>query len=1280
MISLSLQSFKKFSLFTLLITVLVASGCTWLFVKPEKERIRKVIVSHVGELERDTRFVRDKVKFRVYYKNSSKKSADIGIVDRLDSGLEDIRVFNTGWYHRANHAVIWLVRNVSAGGSGFVQFEATLGREKTILNQAQILIGAAGLRNRKIREKYDLKTAIESLKLPRENVIDTNKVEVIVRGKPKLGWIPFDPNFKKEGQPRSNMKDETTMDIMINFDVPGMYVSETMVDGVTYHHLSMPMHANRMEVGKPQVPVVGRIIEVPKGVDFEVEIVKKKSIKLYFYNVIPAQEPEIRRPFERVKKKFRIDRATYLNPVPHPEKLSIVRPQDIGIIRGHRLVFLKTYPVQFNPLTKEITAYSRIEVKLKYSKPAQIQPVDPRIYSPAFEDLLEKSVINFKDYSRFARGEARQHKEVGCDYLILTHGDFYNATDNNNPIVRFAEWKRQKGYTTKVVDIADIPAGQTAEDIRDYLMNAYEKWYPVPTYVLLVGDSEFLPTNYQEIDGTNTSHPYPHYNGADTGTDLYYSTVDGSDHYPDIFIGRISVDTTAEAEDVIDKILDYEQNPPTNANYYTDNSLVQLFEDVLPRVPDPANPGTTIMQSEGREDGTFRIIEFAEEIRTFLQNNGYNSQRIYDQSGNFANGPQRYEDGTNLPANLTIAGGFPWNGGTANISNEINAGNFLVIYDGHGARRSWGRPGFNNANVNALANANLTPVVLSLACETGWFDNETDDDVTLAIDNRDTANNDESLCETFLRHNNGGAVGIIGASRVSYEENDFMMLGMVTAIWPEFDPNPPLRGGQMPDFQTSILRRLGQINTLSKIFMANAYEDDQLQFELYHVFGDPEMPIWTEEPVALEVKFPEGVGSTGEQDFVVRVLDSSTNDPVNMAQVTLTKDGSIIATRQTNPGGIARFTLSGLSAGDMEITVVRLNYRPFQDKIIVSPSGAQLNRLDPSDGMENQVIHVGGMDFSGNENVDIYFADANLLSTAASGGSFGQAGISDVDIQVPSPHDLGPVNVLTKGATSNRYAVDVFQVRSANPIDLYTYSQWDSSTWHLYTGNNPTWNNPEIQIYEATTNNPVESNNLTVGHNYIIRLKVHNDTGFSANNVKVTFKWANFGVGQPDRVWGEIDTVEVDVPRNSVREAEVRWTPGSTGHLCIRTEVYHLEDINNSNNSGQENCHVGPTSSPAIVPFIVWNPTEKPAMVYFELRQQLMTENVEMGEVLWGSIIVHPDPQLIPPGEKRKAEVVLDPDVAVTKIRPGQEAEFSITGFIDGKVIGGANFIIRKEK
>jgi hypothetical protein len=64
-------------------------------------------------------------------------------------------------------------------------------------------------------------------------------------------------------------------------------------------------------------------------------------------------------------------------------------------------------------------------------------------------------------------------------------------------------------------------------------------------------------------------------------------------------------------------------------------------------------------------------------------------------------------------------------------------------------------------------------------------------------------------------------------------------------------------------------------------------------------------------------------------------------------------------------------------------------------------------------------------------------------------------------------------------------------------------------------------------------------------------------------------------------------------------------------------------------------------------------------------------------ERVWPTTIIHPDPQVIPPGESKEAVVEIDPDKI--KIRPCQTAEFALTAFVDGKVVGGANFIITKK-
>jgi hypothetical protein len=301
--------------------------------------------------------------------------------------------------------------------------------------------------------------------------------------------------------------------------------------------------------------------------------------------------------------------------------------------------------------------------------------------------------------------------------------------------------------------------------------------------------------------------------------------------------------------------------------------------------------------------------------------------------------------------------------------------------------------------------------------------------------------------------------------------------------------------------------------------------------------------------------------------------------------------------------------------------------------------------------------------------VDIYLGSSNVKTQAATGGSFGQAGVEDVDIQIPATYPLGPVNVMAKGQTApdNRYAVDVFQVHKGNPIDLYLYSQWDASTWGLHPGDNPTWNTPDIQLYD-TAGNPVASNNLVATREYTIKVKVHNDTNFDAENVKVNLKWAHFGAGQPSSAWTSImPTPEVDVPRASTREAEATWVAPGTGHICIVAEIYHVEDINSANNKGQENCHIGPTSSPARVPFQIWNPTDKPAAMFLEVRQLTPYQPV------WKTTVEHPDPQIVPPGGSTAGTVVIEPTKEVDCRQP---ADFALTGFINGQMVGGVNFRI----
>lgn len=1218
---------------------------------------RKVIVSHSGELTREMRSVGDPIRYRIYYGSGVRTNTDLVIKDKVDKNLSDVLVLSGGRYNARTRTATWKISAPSLRVGGYVELEA--------------VVNAAGLiRNQAFLEGVDVRSK-------GSNVVETNVVP-----RAKAGWIPFGARREGKEPPRPYMKDETTTGLTVNFDVDGMFVTEARVDGVTYHHLSVPGKVNTMDVGKPRLPLIGAIVEVPHGVRFTPKIVKSSSITLTGYNVHPAQQP-IPRDSRSRRTAFAIDGVVYRADAEYPGALARIEAEDIGIVRGHRLVFLKAYPLQYNPFTRQLRAFSNIEVQVEYDRPGQVQRVARRIESTAFEEMLRNSVLNYKDPTRLGRVGDYEKVQTGCHYLIITHPTLYNATDANNPVVRLQNWKRRKGLITRVEDVTAIPGGNNAASIRAFIQSAYDTWYPAPTYVLLVGDSDLVPRDdgilHDSHDGQN-----PARSATPIGTDLAYAKVDGTDYFPDVFIGRLPVGTLAQASDVIDKIMQYEQNPPAlpaNANYYRDTSLVCLFEDT------PGSGGA----SDGTEDASFRIIEFSEAIRTYLLGQGYNAQRIYSHSGNNAAGPQAYENGTALPADLTTNGnpaagipGFAWNGGAADIQAAINAGNFLVTYDGHGNPTTWGRPRFGTGDIGGLANANLYPVVLSFACMTGWFDNENDqnnvDTSPGAAGIQGIGVNDESLCELLLTRPNAGAVAVVGSSRISWENNDVMMLGAYKAIWPDFVPTPP-SSISLPQMQMGPLARTGQVLNFCKIYMANAYGGGfyrESSFEMYQLFGDPEMPIWTRAPAVLTVVHPSGIGSAGVQDFVVKVTDQAGGSPVQSATVALTRRVStggnpidrVIDARMTDPFGIARFLLTDIGDGDIDITVTALNCRPYTGTIAVVVGGAVLNRLDPADGPEGQVVHVGGQGFDGAEQVDLFFDGHWAKTVAASGGSFGQVG-SDVDLQVPSPYPLGPVNVFAQGQQSKRCAVDVFQVRGKNPVDLWTYSQWDPSTWALNPGgDNPVWDNPEIQLYEGS--NAVASNNLVVGHTYTMKVKVHNDTAFNANQARVVFRWANFGIGGP---WFDFGTATVNIPPGGA-VAQAPFTPPQTGHVCVLAEIFHMEDVSPANNQGQENLHVGPTSSPAEVRFQVWNRTSKPAAVYLEVRQLLEPGQTEK-EQLWSTKVLHPDPQVLPPGGRGEAGVLVDPGKA--NVKKGATAEFAVTGLIDGEMIGGVHLTIVKK-
>jgi hypothetical protein len=150
-----------------------------------------------------------------------------------------------------------------------------------------------------------------------------------------------------------------------------------------------------------------------------------------------------------------------------------------------------------------------------------------------------------------------------ADYIIITHTAFTNAANT------LRTYREANGLRSVAVDVQDVYDEFSygiieATAIRDFLAFAYSNWVrPAPAYVVLFGDGNYDPKNYLKFNRTSYIPPYllpvdPWI--QETAGDNRYVTLSGNDVMPDMMLGRLAVNSAAEADTVVAKIIAYEHN------------------------------------------------------------------------------------------------------------------------------------------------------------------------------------------------------------------------------------------------------------------------------------------------------------------------------------------------------------------------------------------------------------------------------------------------------------------------------------------------------------------------------------------------------------------------------------------------------------------------------------------------------------------------------------------------------------------------------------------------
>lgn len=247
------------------------------------------------------------------------------------------------------------------------------------------------------------------------------------------------------------------------------------------------------------------------------------------------------------------------------------------------------------------------------------------------------------------------------------------------------------------------------------------------------------------------------------------------------------------------------------------------------------------------------------------------------------------------------------------VLNALNAGQNLVnhadhsyiSYMGTGDRNhGWG---IRSSDVDALTNQGQLSVIVSTGCHPNHMDYN------------------DCIAEHFVIHNpDRGAVAFTGNTRSGYyySGDPYSLSNALEKEWwiSLFDRHEYKAGQTLVD---------------AKHHFSDGGSAQQHCEWTFNLLGEPEMPIWTDEPDSFEVTFPDTL--LPDSSFLVHVENATYHYNVSLAYVCLWKGNEIYLTGYTDWYGDVIFDPLARTESTMLVTVTKQNYLPWEGEAYVFP-------------------------------------------------------------------------------------------------------------------------------------------------------------------------------------------------------------------------------------------------------------------------------------------------------------------------------------------------------
>jgi hypothetical protein len=206
----------------------------------------------------------------------------------------------------------------------------------------------------------------------------------------ELGLDPFNPDTDGDGifdgqeDRKSDRRHQTGRQTMgrglevISSDPSGItlelhtgsFAAKTVYEGdQEYERLNISeyVHGYTEDVGKPQLPVKGILLDLPEGTSAELSIIETDLEIRYGYQIYPVPEDivEERSNGSAISEQFVIDETAYNTDRFYP--VDVAGLGEVFNYRGQRKQQILLYPLSFNPVSGQLHHYRRIRIRLNFA-------------------------------------------------------------------------------------------------------------------------------------------------------------------------------------------------------------------------------------------------------------------------------------------------------------------------------------------------------------------------------------------------------------------------------------------------------------------------------------------------------------------------------------------------------------------------------------------------------------------------------------------------------------------------------------------------------------------------------------------------------------------------------------------------------------------------------------------------------------------------------------------------------------------------------------------------